>query len=309
MLNYILKRFVMMLVTMFIIITATFFLMRAIPGGPFSFDRVLPPSVEDALKAKYNLDKPVIEQYFDYLGGILRFDFGPSYVYFGQTVNEMMADGWPASAKLGVASTALIILFGLPMGIVAALNRNQFPDRAAMLISTIGVVVPSFVMATFLLYFFSVRMAVLPTFGVESWKGYILPAVCLAIGPVCGIARLARSSMLDTLSQDYMRTAESKGLSRSRIIIVHGLRNSLIPVTTSLGMTFAALLTGTFVIEKIFAVPGLGRYFVSSITNRDYTAVMALTILSSVVMVVAVFLIDILYLLIDPRIKLYENQE
>jgi oligopeptide transport system permease protein len=307
MLNYIGKRFVMMLVTMFIIITATFFLMRAIPGGPFSFDRVLPPRVEEALKEKYNLNKPVMEQYFDYLYGIIRFDFGPSYVYFGQTVNEMMLDGWPASAILGVASALLIFLFGVPLGILAALNRNKLPDRIAMIVTTVGVVVPSFVMATFLLYFFSVKLEILPTFGVETWKGYILPAVCLAIGPVCGVARLARSSMLDTLNQDYMRTAESKGLSPSRIIIVHGLRNSLIPVTTSLGMTFAALLTGTFVIEKIFAVPGLGKYFVYSITNRDYTAVMALTILSSVIMVIAVFLIDIIYLFIDPRIKLYDN--
>jgi len=307
MLKYIVKRFVMMLITLFIIITATFFLMRAIPGGPFSFDRVLPPSVEEALEAKYNLDKPLMEQYFDYLSGIIRFDFGPSYVYFGQTVNEMMADGWPASAKLAVAATILILLLGVPMGVISALNRNKPPDRITMIISTVGVVVPSFVMATFLLYFFSVKVAILPTFGVETWQGYILPAVCLAIGPVCGIARLSRSSMLDTLNQDYMRTAESKGLSRSRIIIVHGLRNSLIPVVTSLGMTFAALLTGTFVIEKIFAVPGLGRYFVQSITNRDYTAVMALTIMSSAIMVVAVFLIDIIYVLIDPRIKLYNN--
>jgi oligopeptide transport system permease protein len=307
MLNFILKRFTMMLITLFIIITATFFLMRAIPGGPFSFDRVLPPSVEEALEAKYNLDKPVIEQYFDYLLGIIRFDFGPSYIYFGQTVNEMMADGWPASATLGGAATILIILLGLPMGVMAALNRNKPTDRITMVISTVGVVVPSFVMATFLLYFFSIKVELLPTFGVESYKGYILPAVCLAIGPVCGIARLARSSMLDTLSQDYMRTAESKGLSRSRIIIVHGLRNSLIPVTTSLGMIFAAMLTGTFVIEKIFAVPGLGRYYVSSISNRDYTAVMGLTILSSAIMVVAVFIIDIIYLIIDPRIKLYEK--
>jgi oligopeptide transport system permease protein len=189
---------------------------------------------------------------------------------------------------------------------VAALNRNKPADRITMVISTVGVVVPSFVMATVLLYFFSIKVELLPTFGVEDYKGYILPAICLAIGPVCGIARLARSSMLDTLSQEYMRTAESKGLSRSRIIIVHGLRNSLIPVTTSLGMIFAAMLTGTFVIEKIFAVPGLGRYFVFSITNRDYTAVMGLTILSATIMVVAVFIIDLIYLFLDPRIKLYD---
>ena len=307
MLKYISKRFAMMVITMFIIITATFFLMRAIPGGPFSFDRALPPSVEEALNAKYNLDKPLIEQYFDYLLSILRFDFGPSYVYFGRTVNEMIADGWPDSAKLGIASSILILIFGVPLGIVAALNQNKRPDRAIMVISTIGVVIPSFVLATFLLYFFSVKLEILPTFGVDSWKGYIQTTICLAVGPICGITRLSRSSMLDTLSQDYMRTAESKGLSRSRIIVVHGLRNSLIPVVTSLGMTFAALLTGTFVIEKIFAVPGLGRYFVSSITNRDYTAVMALTILSSAIMVVAVFIIDIIYMLLDPRIKLYDK--
>lgn len=307
MLRYVGKRFIMMLVTMFIIITATFFLMRAIPGGPFSFDRALPPRVKEALEAKYNLDKPVIQQYFDYLYGIIRFDFGPSYVYFGQTVNEMIADGWPASAKLAVAATALIILIGLPMGIIAALNRNKLPDRVSMVISTIGVVIPSFVLSTFLLYLFSVRFELLPTFGVESWKGYILPALCLAVGPVCAIARLSRSSMLDVLNQDYMRTAESKGLSQSRIILGHALRNSLIPVVTSLGMTFAALLTGTFVIEKIFAIPGLGRYFVQSITNRDYTAVMALTILSSAIMLVAVFIIDMIYMLLDPRIKLYDK--
>ncbi len=307
MLTYIAKRFVMMLVTMFIIITATFFLMHAIPGGPFSFDRALPPRVEAALEAKYHLDKPLMQQYLDYLNGILHFDFGPSYIYFGQTVNQMIADGWPASAKLGIASTLLILVFGVPMGIIAALNRNRTPDRVTMVISTIGVVIPSFVLATFLLYFFSVKLEWLPTFGVETWQGYILPSVCLAVGPICGIARLARSSMLDTLNQDYMRTAESKGLSRGRIIFAHGLRNSLIPVTTSLGVTFAALLTGTFVIEKIYAVPGLGRYFVYSITNRDYTAVMALTIVSSAVVLVAVFIIDILYVLIDPRIKLYDQ--
>jgi len=307
MLKYIGKRFLMMLITMFIIITATFFLLHAIPGGPFSFDRVLPPAVEEALKVKYNLDKPLINQYFDYLSGILRFDFGPSYVYFGQTVNDIMAEGWPDSAILAFGATTLIILLGVPLGVISALNRNKLLDRITMFISTIGVVVPSFVLASYLLYLFSLQLKLLPTFGVDTWQGFILPAVCLAVGPVCGIARLARSSMLDTLNQDYMRTAESKGLSRSRIIVAHGLRNSLIPVTTSLGMTFAALLTGTFAIEKIFAVPGLGRYFVDAVSNRDYTTVMALTILTSAIMVFAVFLIDLIYLLIDPRIRLYEN--
>lgn len=305
--KYIIKRFVMMILTLWIVITATFFLMRAIPGGPFSFDRVLPPSVEAALNAKYNLDKPLMAQYFDYLGGIVRFDFGPSYVYFGQTINDMIADGWPPSATLGLSATVLIIVVGLPLGIWAALRSNKLADRIIMVVSTIGVVVPSFVLATFLLYFFAVRLQILPTFGIDSWKGYILPTICLAVGSICGTARLTRSSMLDALSQDYVRTAQSKGLSPFRIIFAHVLRNSLIPVVTSLGMTFAALLTGTFAIEKIFAVPGLGRYFVDSIMNRDYTTVMGLTILSSAIMIVAGFLIDIVYVILDPRIKLYDK--
>jgi len=301
------KRFLLMIVTLFIIITATFFLMRAIPGGPFSFDRVLPPNVEAALNAKYRLDQPLFNQYADYLAGVLRFDFGPSFVYFGQTINDMIAVGWPPSAIIGLWATLLIVAVGVPLGILAALRRNRLADRAIMAASTVGIIVPGFVLATFLLYFFSVQLRWLPTFGNDTWAGYVLPAICLAVGPVCGTSRLTRSSMLDTLSQDYVRTATSKGLSPGRILTAHVLRNSLIPVVTSLGMTFAALLTGTFVIEKIFAIPGLGRYFVDSISNRDYTTVMGLTILSSAIMVVASFLIDVLYLVIDPRIKLYEK--
>jgi oligopeptide transport system permease protein len=307
MLRYVIKRLVMMLATLFVIITATFFLMRAIPGGPFSFDRVLPPNVEASLNAKYHLDQPLMKQYLDYLGGVLRFDFGPSFVYFGQTINEMIEVGWPPSATIGVWATALILALGVPLGILSALKRDSISDRVIMVVSTVGIIVPSFVLATFLLYFFSVRLRVLPAFGNDTWKGYVLPVICLAVGSICAIARLTRSSMLDALSQDYVRTAKSKGLSPGRILRVHVLRNSLIPVVTSLGMTFAALLTGTFVIEKIFAIPGLGRYFVDSISNRDYTTVMGLTILSSVIMVVMSFLIDVIYVLIDPRIKLYDK--
>ncbi len=307
MLRYVLKRFVLMIITLFIIITATFFLMHAIPGGPFSFDRVLPPNVEAALNAKYKLDQPLMTQYFDYLISILHFDFGPSFVYFGQTINDMIQVGWPPSAIIGVWATLLIVIVGVPLGILAALKRNRPTDRVIMVVSTVGIIVPGFVLATFLLYFFSVQLRWLPTFGNETWAGYVLPVICLAVGSVCGTARLTRSSMLDTLSQDYVRTAKSKGLSPGRILSVHVLRNSLIPVVTSLGMTFAALLTGTFVIEKIFAIPGLGRYFVDSISNRDYTTVMGLTILSSAIMVVASFLIDVLYVVIDPRIKLHEK--
>lgn len=303
MLKYVTKRFFLMIVTLFIIITATFFLIRAIPGGPFSFDRVIPPNVEAALNAKYSLDKPLFQQYLSYLSGIVRFDFGPSFVYFGQTINEMIDAGWPASATIGLFATILIVIVGLPVGMIAALKANKLTDRIVLVFSTVGAIVPQFVLATFMLYFFSVKLKWLPAFGVDTWQGYVLPVVCLSVGSVCGTARLTRSSMLDALNQDYVRTAESKGLSPMRILVVHVLRNSLIPVVTSLGLTFAALLTGTFAIEKIFAVPGLGRYFVSSINNRDYTAVMGLTILSSFIMVVATFLIDIVYVIIDPRIR------
>lgn len=306
MLKYIIKRFLLMVLTLFIIITVTFFLMRAIPGGPFSTDRVLPANVEAALNAKYHLDDPLIKQYFDYLVGILHFDFGPSFVYFGQTVNDMIGAGLPTSARIGMLASAVIIFFGILFGILAAQFRDRLPDKLILVLSTIGKVVPAFVFATLMLYFFCVRLGWFPTFGLDSWKGYVLPVVALAIGPIAGTSRLTRSSMLDVLNQDYVRTAKSKGLSKSRIVFVHVLRNSLIPVVTSLGVTVAALLTGSFVIEKIYAIPGIGKYFVDTISNRDYTAVMGLTILSAAIMIVAIFLIDMLYLIIDPRIKNYE---
>lgn len=306
MLRYVIKRFLLMLLTLFIIITATFFLMRTIPGGPFSTDRVLPPHVEAALNAKYHLDDPLMKQYFDYIKSVMRLDFGPSFVYFGQTVNEMMAAGLPVSARLGLLASILIVVAGITLGIIAALYRNKLPDKFILVFSTIGRVVPGFVLATLLLFFFCVKLGWFPTYGIETWKSYVLPVIALSVGPIAGISRLTRSSMLDVLNQDYVRTAHSKGLSQRRIVIVHVLRNSLIPVVTSLGVTIAALLTGSFAIEKIFAIPGLGRHFVETISNRDYTAVMGLTILASSIMIVAIFIIDMLYLIIDPRIKHYQ---
>lgn len=307
MIKYIIKRFLMMVFTLFLVAAATFFLMRAIPGGPFTTDRVLPPEVEAAVEAKYNLDQPLINQFFDYIWGLLHFDFGPSYVFRGLTVNDMIESGWPPSAILGLLATLLIVVVGIPLGILAALRRNRLTDRIIMLICTIAAGIPSYVIGMFLLYFFAVDRQILPSYGVDSWLGYIMPTFCLAIGGICGTARLTRSSMLDAQEQDYVRTAKSKGLSPRYIVIHHVLRNSLIPVVTSLGLTFAALLTGTFAIESIFAVPGLGQHFVNTITNRDYTAVMGMTVLSSAIMLLAVFIIDIIYGILDPRIKLYER--
>ena len=304
--RYIIRRLILMVVSVFIVITITFFLMHSIPGGPFSTDRALPVEVEEAINEKYNLNEPVYVQYFDYLKKIAKFDFGPSMKYQSISVNDLIASGLPISAKLGLGAS-VIILVGIPLGIVAALKRNSIIDRGILIFTTIGRVVPSFVLATIMLYYFSIKNNWLPTFGLDSLKSYIMPIISIAAASLASISRLTRSCMLDVLDQDYIRTAQSKGLKRNRIIIVHALRNSMIPVVTQLAYIITALLTGSFVIERIFAIPGLGRQFVDTISNRDYTAIMGLTILVAIIMVVTTFSIDMLYMLIDPRIKLNEK--
>lgn len=306
MLRYIIKRLILMFATVFIITTITFFLMHSIPGGPFSSDRVLPVEVEEAINEKYNLNDPLYIQYFDYLKSIAKFDFGPSFKYQSISVNELIASGLPVSAKLGLSASILIIV-GVPLGIYAALKRNSLADRTILILTTIGRVVPSFVFATIMLYFFSIKNNWLPTFGLNTWKSYIMPIIAIAIASLASVSRLTRSCMLDVLDQDYIRTARSKGLKESRIIIVHTLRNAMIPVVTQLAYIITALLTGSFVIERIFAIPGIGRHFVDTISNRDYTAIMGLTILVAIIMVVTTFTIDMLYMLIDPRIKLHKD--
>ncbi len=301
--GYVLQRLALMLVTLFAIITLTFFLMHAVPGGPFVSDKMAPPEIQAAIEAKYHLDDPIWLQYVNYLRGIAVGDLGPSFKYPGMSINQMIADGLPVTAQVGFLALICVIALGVPFGVVAALNRNRWPDTLVMVLATVGVAVPSYVIATLALYLFALRLGWVPTFGVDDWRGYFLPVFALSGFWISFVARLARSSLLETLQQDYMTTAKSKGLKPGQILFKHGLRNSLIPVVTVLGPTAANLLTGSFVIEQIFALPGIGRHFVLSITNRDYTAIMGITIFYAAILMVMIFVVDMLYMVLDPRIR------
>lgn len=304
--SYIVKRLFAMLITLFLIITITFFLMNAIPGGPFTFEKNVSDEVKQAMMAKYHLDDPLWKQYVDYLKGVMVFDFGPSFKYEGLSVYDLISKGFPVSAKVGGLSVLLVIIVGIPIGIIAALNNNKIIDRIVMFIATLGVTIPSFVIATVLLYIFALKLDVLPSFGLDERSGYVLPVIALGGYSLSFISRLARSSYLEVLQQDYMLVAKAKGLHPWRITLNYGLRNSLIPVVTMLGPLIAALLTGSFVIEKIFALPGIGKYFVQSITNRDYTVIMGITIFYAFFLILMTLIVDIIYGIIDPRIKLDE---
>lgn len=304
--TYVLQRLVLMVATLFAIITLTFFLMHAVPGGPFVSDKMMAPEIEAALNAKYHLDDPIWLQYLNYLRSIAMLDLGPSFKYPGMSVNQIIAEGLPTTLRVGLLALICVVALGVPLGIVAALNRNRWPDTLVMVLATIGVAVPSYVIATVALYVFALKLGWVPTFGLDDWRGYFLPVFALSGFWISFIARLARSSLLETLQLDYMTTARAKGLKPGQILFKHGLRNSLIPVATVLGPVVANLITGSFVIEQIFALPGIGRHFVLSITNRDYTAIMGITIFYAAVLMVMIFIVDMLYLVLDPRIKYRE---
>jgi oligopeptide transport system permease protein len=307
-LNYILKRLLSSVLVLLAIITITFLLMHAIPGGPFTSERNVPPAVLKNIEARYRLNDPLWKQYVDYLKHLCRFDLGPSFQYEGRTVNDIIAESFPISFKLGITSIAVAVAVGIPAGSVAALKQNRWQDYATMLLATLGVSIPSFVLATLLIYFFAIKLSLLP---VALWDGpsyMILPVLALAGQPMAFIARLSRSSMLEVFSQDYIRTARAKGLSQTAILYRHALKNALIPIVTYLGPMSAAILTGSFIIETIFAIPGLGRHFVTSIYNRDYTVVLGVTIFYSILLISLNLTVDLLYPLIDPRINLHEQQ-
>lgn len=303
MVRYFIKRLGMMLIAMFFIILVTFTIMHAIPGGPFTSDRKVSEEVEAALNEKYHLDRPLPEQFFEYLGGVLHGDLGPSYKYTGKEVNEFIRNGFPVSAKLGGITIVFVLLAAVPMGILAAVKNGKWQDMLVMAFATIGVTIPSFVIASLLIYTFSFRLNILPTFGIDTWKGYVLPVIALGGYSLSYLARLMRSSLLEVMGQDYIRTARAKGLSETKVILCHAMRNALIPVITVLGPTVANLMTGSFVIEKIFAVPGLGVHFVNSVSQRDYTTIMGVTIFYAAFLMAMIFIVDIFYCLIDPRIK------
>lgn len=293
----------MMIVTLFSIALLTFILMHTVPGGPFTMEKQVPQAVLDALNEKYNLNDPLWKQFVDYMAGLLKGELGPSFKYQGKTVNDFIVNGLPYSAKLGGITLVFVLIASIPMGIIAALKNGKWQDMALMTFATLGVTIPSFVIATGLMYFFSFKLGWFPTYGVEKWQGYILPMIAMGGYSVSFLARLMRSSLLEVMGQDYIRTARAKGISETRVIVKHALRNALIPVVTVLGPTVANLLTGSFVIEKIFAIPGMGGYFVNSVTQRDYTTIMGMTIFYAAFLVAMIFIVDIFYCLIDPRIK------
>jgi len=277
--------------------------MHAVPGGPFSPERPLPPAVVAALEERYNLNAPLHQQFFGYMGGLFRFDLGPSIQFTGRTVNELIASGAPHSLRLGLVTIVFVLLAAVPMGIVAALKNNKWQDMLLMALATMGVTIPSFVLATVMIYVFSFRLDLTPTFGLYTWSSYILPVIALGGFSLSFLARLMRSSLLEVMGQDYIRTARAKGISEVRVIVKHGLRNALIPMITVLGPTIAALMVGSFVVERIFAIPGMGSHFVTGIANRDYTTIMGMNIFFATFLLVMVFVVDLFYCLIDPRIK------
>lgn len=301
---YILKRIALALLSVWIVITVTFFVMRAVPGGPFVGEKATTPAAQAALEAKYGLDKPLMTQYFTYLKDIVTdFDFGPSLKQRGRNVIDIITDGLKVSAKLGVTAALLALVVGVVLGSLAALRRNKLIDKIIMVVTTAFVSMPSFIMGTFLLLLFTVTWRIFPANG-STTEGLVLPVITLSLYPMAYITRLTRSSMLDVLGQDYIRTAKAKGVSQKNIIFKHALKNSLIPVVTYFGPMLAYIVTGSLVVEQIFAVSGIGRSFVNSIINRDYTLIMGTTIVLAALIVVMNLITDILYKVIDPRITL-----
>ena len=303
-LGYILKRVLLALLTILVVITITFFVIHAVPGGPFLGEKAISDAAKAALEAKYGLDKPLFQQYLTYLKDIItEFDFGPSIKQRGREVIDIIVDGMRTSAKLGLAAAAIALAFGTVLGSVAALRRNKFIDRVIMVITTAFVSMPSFIMGMFMLLLFTVKFTIFPANGAEA-GGLVLPIIALSLSPMANITRLTRSSMLDVLGQDYIRTAKAKGVSGVKTIFGHALKNALIPVITYFGPMLAYIVTGSLVVEQIFAVPGIGRSFVSSIINRDYTLIMGTTIVLAILIVIMNLVSDILYKVIDPRITL-----
>ena len=306
--GYIIKRIFNAFIVLWIVITITFFLMHAIPGGPFTAEKSLPPYVLHSIEERYKLNDPLYKQYGDYLCNLVQGDLGPSFKYPGRSVNDIIKDGFPVSFKLGIEAILIAIIIGIPAGILAGVKKDKWQDRAVNFFTTLGIAVPSFVVAALLIYVLSTKLHLLPAAMWNGWRYEIMPALALSGMPMSFIARLTRSSMLDILSQDYIKTARAKGLSWSKVLIKHALPNSLIPVVTYLGPMTASILTGSFVIETIFAIPGLGQYFVTSIYNRDYTVILGVTIFYSVIVIVLNMVVDLLYPLLDPRIKIGEEK-
>ena len=321
-LKFLVKRIAMGLVTLWLVITITFFLIHMLPGDPFQSEKAIPPKVKENLMAKYHLDRPLGEQYVEYLKNIAKGDLGASMKVRGRTVNDVINQSFLTSADLGARSIIFALVLGIPLGIIAALKRGKYQDRLAMIVAIIGISVPSFVLAGlmqkyfvdihngflidngFLPEFFRIRLS-----GWDSPEKKILPVVALGLYTVALIARLLRDKMIEVMGQDYIRLAVAKGVKPKNIVFKHALRNAILPIITIMGPTIAAVLTGSFVIEKMFSIPGLGKYFVDSINDRDYTMVLGVTVFYAIFLIVMMILVDIVYVLVDPKIKLGKGDE
>lgn len=307
MIKYLLHKLWSVLLTLFMIASLTFVIMKVIPGDPFTEDKALPPEILHALMEHYGLNDPLPLQYVRYLKSIVQFDLGPSFKYPGRTVNDIICDGFPVSAILGLEALLLSLGMGVFLGSIAATYQNRWQDRAAMIIAIFGISVPSFITATLLQYIFSIKLGLLPVARWGTFAHSILPAISLAMLPMAFIARLTRASMLEVMSQDYIRTAKAKGLGPIKILCRHVLRNAILPVISYIGPLAASILTGTFIIERIFGIPGLGQWLVTSISNRDYTIITGITLFYSAILLGAIFFVDIIYGWVDPRIKIKDS--
>jgi ABC-type dipeptide/oligopeptide/nickel transport system permease component len=304
MIFYLFKRVTTALLALFVIATLTFVLMNLIPGDPFTNEKSVPEQVLINLRAHYGLDQPLIIQYLKYMKGIIMLDFGPSITSDTRSVNELILSGFPVSAFLGLQALVIAVVCGMTLGIIAAIKHNGWLDYLSMIIAIIGLSVPSFVLSTVLINYFAIKLEWLPVATWGTWKHTVLPSLALAVGPLAYIARLTRSSVLEVISSDYVQTAIAKGVTGTRLIFRHILRNALIPVVTILGPISAGILTGSFVIEQIFGIPGIGKYFVQSISDRDYPVILGTTIFYSAILILFILIIDLSYGILDPRIKL-----
>src|SRR3989338_2004944 len=305
MIPFILKRIFISIPVIFVLATITFCIMRITPGGPFDKDKAIPPEIKANIEAKYHLDRPLWSQYFYYMKGLIQGDLGPSYKYLGRSVTDIIKDSLPVSVELGLYAAFLAFLLGIPLGIIAAYKHGTWLDSSSMFIAISGITLPSFLVAALLIYFFSFKMGWFPAGLWEGgWEYKILPVAALGLRPVAIIARLMRTSMLDVIKADYVRTARAKGLNEVWVILKHVVKNSLIPVITISGPLIAGIITGSFVIEHVFAIPGIAKHFIMAVTNRDYTLIMGVTLVYAVLLIIANILVDVFYALVEPRIKL-----
>nr|WP_156940205.1 ABC transporter permease [Caldanaerobius polysaccharolyticus] len=305
---YILKRIGYALITLWVILTFTFILMHLLPGKPYIGMKQVPVEIQRNLDAKYGLDKPLIVQYYKYVANILRGDFGMSMLFQNQSVKGIIAQGFPVSASLGIEAMFFAAVLGILLGIIASVRHNSGWDYFSTVIAVIGVSVPNFIIGALLQYFLGVKIRLFPVAGWESFKYTILPSFSLGLSMLATVSRMMRASMLDVLNQDYIKTARSKGLSNAAVVWKHAVRNAILPVVTTFGPIFAMVVTGTFVVENIFGVPGLGKHYVTSINSNDYTLIMGLTIFFAVILIGVNLLVDILYGVIDPRIRIAKGK-